>query len=275
MPGAQRPELRLRAGDISVAHAAVLSDPSRNPLAYHALSTAMLVRGLRLLGRDAPVTTRRAARRALWALVALADPHGTVAWMGRGQENTWTYAASTYAALAGAAEFATEPALAKRLRRLAELTFAELGARATTFGLAVLSGPPRATLAGADRSQDTIACNGLALSFLALAAAEAAAAAGPTAPLPSETPGATVVDPVAAGVAAVRGDRTWLAVHRTATHPRTPATTPACWPRRCRRSTGAGAASSASARTRPRASAPPARARCSCGAAGCSPRPAL
>ena len=40
VPGAQRPELRLRAGDISVAHAAVLSDPSRNPLAYHALSTA-------------------------------------------------------------------------------------------------------------------------------------------------------------------------------------------------------------------------------------------
>ena len=160
---AQRPDLRITGGGV----AAVLSDPSRNPLAYHALSTAILMRAVRLSGAPG---ARAAARRALWALVGLADPRGTVAWMGRGQENTWTYAASVYAALAGAAEFASEPALASRLRRLAELSFAELLARQGPTGFAVVPGPPRATLAGADKSQNTVVCNGLTLVFLHLAA---------------------------------------------------------------------------------------------------------
>lgn len=208
---AQRPDARITGADT----AAVLSDPSRNPLAYHALSTAMLMRAVRL---GAPSGARTAARRALWALVGLADPRGTVAWMGRGQEHTWTYAATVYAALAGAAAFADDAALAARLRRLAHLAVAELGAREGKLGFAVVGGPPRASLAGADKSQNTVVCNGLTLAFLHLAVSEAAP--GPMEPLPSEVPGSTAVDPTAAGVAAVRGAHTWFAVHRAATHPR-------------------------------------------------------
>jgi hypothetical protein len=115
-------------------------------------------------------------------------------------------------------EFAAEGALAARLRRLAELTFAELRERTAAWGLEVLPGHGRSSLAGADRSQNTIVSNGLALAFLQLAADEAGAAAGPTAPLPAEVAGSAVLDPVAAGVAAVRGARAWLAVHRAATH---------------------------------------------------------
>ncbi len=211
VPAAQRPNLGITGG----GEAAVLSDPSRNPLAYHALSTAMLMRAVRL-ARPAGAA-RDAARRALWALVALADPRGTVAWMGRGQENTWSYAASVYAALAGAAEFAAEPALAMRLQRLTQLAFAELRAREGRLGFAVVPGPARITLAGADKSQNSVVCNGLTLAFLHLAAAEAAP--GRTARLPAELPGSAVVDPTAAGVAAVRGANTWFAVHRAATHP--------------------------------------------------------
>ena len=120
--------------------------------------------------------------------------------------------------LAGAAEFAAELDLAPRLRRLAQLSFAELQAREGSAGFAVLPGPPRATLAGADKSQNTIVCNGLTLAFLHLAAREAVP--GPTTPLPAELPGSAVVDPTAAGVAAVRGPNTWFAVHRAATHRR-------------------------------------------------------
>ena len=68
-------------------------------------------------------------------------------------------------------------------------------------------------------SADTIVYNGLALTFLQLAIGEADAAAGSTAPLPAEVPGARMLDPNAAGVAAIRSGRVWLAVHRAATHP--------------------------------------------------------
>ena len=219
IPQVQRPELRLRAGAIAVDDAAILSDPARNPLAYHALSCAMLMRAIHLLD-VVPEPTRRAARRALWALVALADPLGDVTWMGRGTRLVWTYAASVYAGLAGASEFgADDPALAARLRRLADLAFAELGARLGPTGLALGPGPRR-TLAGLDHSADTIVYNGLALTFLQLAIDEADTAAGPTAPLPAEVPGTRMLDPNAAGVAAIRSGRVWFAVHRAATHPR-------------------------------------------------------
>jgi hypothetical protein len=211
VPSVQRRDLRITRG----GKAAVLSDPTRNPLAYHALSTAMLMRAVRL---GAGTGARDAARRALWALVGLSDPRGTVAWMGRGQEHTWANAATVYAALAGAFEFAAEPALADRLRRLAQLAFAELGAREADHGLAVVPGLPRVTLAGADKSQNAIVCNGLTLAFLHLAAG--VAAPGRVAPIPAELAGSVVVDPTAAGVAAVRGSKAWFAVHREATHPR-------------------------------------------------------
>ena len=187
VPAVVQPNLRLSSGALDVTDAAVLSDPLSNPLAYHTLSAALLVRAVRVLGVEAAPSTRLAARRALWALVALADPLGTVAWMGRGQDHTWIYAASTYAAIAGAAEFARETALAARLRRLAELTFAELLTRVGPAGLAVGRGAARSTLVGLDRSQDTIVCNGLALTFLHLASAEAGAADGPDRPAPGRS----------------------------------------------------------------------------------------
>lgn len=133
---AQKANVRLRAGSLAISDAAVLSDPSRNPLAYHALSSAMLMRAVRLLGAEAPAAARAAARRALWALVALADPRGEVTWMGRGQQLSWPVGATLYAAVAGAAEFAVlDPPLAGRLRRLAQLALAELTRRSGAVGL--------------------------------------------------------------------------------------------------------------------------------------------
>jgi hypothetical protein len=158
---AQHADLGLRAAAVDVRDAAVLSDPSRNPLAYHALSSALLVRGLRLLGDEAPAPARLAAHRALWALVALADPRGEISWMGRGQQLVWPVGATLYAALGATVEVSErDPALAARLRRLAELATLELEHRRTANGLAVTPGA-RSSLAGLDHSTDTIACNGL------------------------------------------------------------------------------------------------------------------
>ena len=136
-------------------------------------------------------------------------------WMGRGQQHLWSVGATFYAAVAGAAAFAREdPALAARLRTLAELEFAELQRRRAPVGLAP-SPAVRTTLAGMDDSADTISCNGLALVWLHLASSELPGAAGPTAPLPA----GPAHDPEA-NVATLRAGDTWLAVHGAVTHPR-------------------------------------------------------
>jgi hypothetical protein len=216
---AQQPVLTLRAGPVSVRNAALLSDGGRKPLAYHTLTTALLVRALVMLGDQAPAAARLAARRALWALVALVDPRGDVTWMGRGQEHLWSLGATLYAGIAGAAGFARSDArLAARLRTLGDLAFAELRRRRLEFGF-TLGPAPRRTLAGMDDSAGSVSCIGLALLWLQLAVERIDAAAGPVAPLPAQTRRATALDPHAR-LATLRAGNTWLAVHGAATHPR-------------------------------------------------------
>ena len=101
---AQRPDLRITGGGV----AAVLSDPSRNPLAYHALSTAILMRAVRLSGAPGARLPLGARCGRWWASPTRAAP-----WPGWDavRRTPGRYAASVYAALAGAAEFASEPAL--------------------------------------------------------------------------------------------------------------------------------------------------------------------
>ena len=207
---AQLPTLRVRIGSTSVTDAGVLSDGERRPLAYHTLTTALLVRALHL---GAPATV--VARRALWALVALADPRGNVAWMGRGQYHLWSLAATYYAASAGASAFAErDPELAARLWALAAPVLAELERRRGAVGL--LPGPsPRASLAGFDDSADSISCNGLALLWLQLALDDA----GPAGPAAAPPAHGSAHDP-STGLATLRAGGTWLAVHATARHPR-------------------------------------------------------
>ena len=117
--------------------ATILSDPGTRPLAYAAMCTAWVVRATRLSGRSAPVALRRLTRRALWGLLGAVAPDGDLSWSGRGQGQAWTHAAALYAGAAGAAVFAdSDPLLAARLRRLADVELDALQARVPRLGTA-------------------------------------------------------------------------------------------------------------------------------------------
>ena len=82
----------------------VLSDPSNNALAYHALSFGFLARAIELMGPGASPQARNALQgvaRASWGFQA---PDGDLSYIGRSQGMAWTLSLSAYGAeVAGAA----------------------------------------------------------------------------------------------------------------------------------------------------------------------------
>jgi hypothetical protein len=200
------------------ARAALLTDPGALPLAYHAMCTAWAVRAIRLAGPAAPAGLRVTARRALWALVGLAAPDGEVSWSGRGQDQAWTLAAALYAASAGSTIFsASDPALAQRLRRLADIELRALSGRLTDGGLQILPAG-NGQLQGLDHYYSGVGSTGLALTFLEMARDELPAATATRAPLPSEVDGGTFSDPARSGLVARRVGRTWLGLRLRRDH---------------------------------------------------------
>ena len=83
-----------RIGNSPFHNAGILSDPGRDPLAYHALSTLMLGQAVQSLGASAPAAVIAAFSRCARALIGLMAPDGDVAYIGRGQGQVWTVAAS-------------------------------------------------------------------------------------------------------------------------------------------------------------------------------------
>jgi hypothetical protein len=81
----------------------VLSDPSNNALAYHALSLGFYARAIELLGPRASATARstlRGVARASWGLQA---PDGDLSYIGRSQGMAWTLALTAYGSEVAAA----------------------------------------------------------------------------------------------------------------------------------------------------------------------------
>ncbi len=161
--------------------ATIVSDPGTRPLAYAALCTAWVVRATRLAGRGAPKALRLLTRQALWGLLGATGPDGDISWSGRGQGQAWTHAASLYAGAAGATLFAdTDPLLAARLRRLADIQLAALDARVRDGELQVVpSGNDQ--LAGFDDYYSVTGSTGLALAFVQMARDELPVARRPAA----------------------------------------------------------------------------------------------
>lgn len=207
-----------RAGSPRLTRLGILSDPSENPLAYHALSTAMLGRAILLLGPAAPASIRDAFARTAKALVALLAPDGADTYIGRGQAQVWT-AGVTIDALAIAAELTSDPTWRGRYLTAAATALARLDAFYPTsgWGLPLVprfagSSDPR-SYAGIDPYANTVEYNGLALWALDDAArALAKAAPAPPEPLPSTTDG-TFLDPSHTQFAAVTQGPLWFAVH--------------------------------------------------------------
>ncbi|HKH18984.1 MAG TPA: hypothetical protein VKA57_15760, partial [Solirubrobacteraceae bacterium] len=192
---------------------ALLSDTGNQPLAYHALSTAMFARSVELLGDDAPEEARAALRRTTGALAALMAPDGTVAYIGKRQETIWSLAGAI-----AAAEIAVRAADAgdderALYRAVSDRALARLRALypLTPRGLPIVprSGADAFSPEGVDG--DPMTFNGLALFLVNLAAD--GADGGDAAALPADSDGA-FVDRTQNGFAAVRHGDVWFAVHR-------------------------------------------------------------
>jgi hypothetical protein len=179
----------------------LLSDTGSWPLAYHALSTAMLARSIELLGEGAPDTARDALRRTAGATAGFMAPDGTVAYIGRRQEVIWSLAGTIVATQRD------EPAAAER-------AFRRLKGRypLTPRGLPIV--PRRGEDAFSPKGLDgrAMVFNGIAIYLLNVAADSAPARERPAEPLPADSDG-SFVDAEQGGFATVRRGDVWFAVH--------------------------------------------------------------
>ena len=196
----------------------LLSDTGSWPLAYHALSTAFMGRSIELLGEDAPPAARGALRRAATTLAGFMAPDGTVAYIGRRQEDLWSLAAAVAAAELAARHTDGTPrdhAVASRALDRMKSAYP-----LTSRGLPIVprSGDDAFAEDGVDGNPMTF--NGLAL-YLLNVAADAAPARPPRREgrLPAERRGTAFIDPAQNNFAAVRHGGIWFAVHGRAVPP--------------------------------------------------------
>ena len=198
--------------------ATILSDPGTLPLAYASLCTAWAVRATELAAPAAAPRLRLLTRHALWGLVGVAAPDGEVSWSGRGQDQVWSLAATLYAAAAGSAQFAaSDPVLAARLRRLADVELDALGDRLRDGALQVLPAG-NDQLSGLDHYYSAVGSTGLALTWLELARDALPDPAAPRLALPSEIDRATFSDPARSGLVARRVGATWMGLRLRRVH---------------------------------------------------------
>lgn len=201
---------------------AILSDPEAYPLAYQALCTAWAVRAVVLAGPAAPAGLRVVVRRALWTLVALTAPDGELSWSGRGQGQAWTLSAVLYAAAAGSRVYAdTDPQLAARLRRLADIELVALRGRLTGGVLQVVPAG-NADTSGLDHYYSVAGSTALALTWLEMARDELPDPAAPRLRIGSEIDRATFADGATTGIVTRRVGRLWLALRMRQDHRRDP-----------------------------------------------------
>ena len=213
-----------RVGDPAFAGVGILSDPTENPLAYHVLSTLMLGEAIRLLGASAPPAALAAFTRTAEALVGLMAPDGDDTYIGRGQAQVWTVAA-TIDALATAAALTTDPTWRGRYLSAATVALARLESLYPTDGWGFPLVPRFAgdelptNYNGIDHYANTVEYDGLALWALDDAAPQLASAEeAAEEPLPSESDGA-FVDPSHTQFAAVTAGGLWYAVHTVNSNP--------------------------------------------------------
>ncbi len=209
----------------------LVSDANTYPLAYHALSTAMLAESVLALGRDAPPAALRTLRRAVEALAAYVGPDGDVAYLGRRQQQSWALAAAVYAGTAAAAAFGEDRQAAARFRALAARAMDRLERvhGAGSDGIAVVPrfrGSTSESFTGLDFT-NTVVWNGLTVFMLDRAAEVAArdrgggaargggavSASSAAAPLLTADRDGYFADSAGAGFAAVRRRDVWFAVN--------------------------------------------------------------
>lgn len=229
-----------RLGTDPFRGAGILSDPGRSPLAYHVLSTLMLGQAVESLGASAPVSVIAAFSRCARALIGLMAPDGDIAYIGRGQGQVWTVAASidalalaarmTHSAtwkgryLAGAAlELARLRSLYPPdgwgLPLVPRLAGTDSGAAAPTRAASNTPNQTPPNYLGIDGYANTVEYDGL--SLWALTDAARVLSLIPPTPyqaLPSTKNGA-FLDPSHTKFAAVTDGRLWYAIHGSDSDP--------------------------------------------------------
>jgi hypothetical protein len=198
----------------------VLSDPSMNTVAYHALSTFMLSEAIKQLGPAASRSARRVSRETMHTLALLVAPDGDASYLGRGQGQTWVPALVAAAMANGArAVAARNPQRAGGYLAVAQSAVQRLEfLHASPHGLQLVPGAAtRATTDGIDGYAHTVAYNGLALFGLTVALDSLARI--PNVPIGLMPAGQRMAleDPVASGLGVVSSRNVWLAVHRKPT----------------------------------------------------------
>jgi hypothetical protein len=92
------------ATEFSGGSAFVLSDPSNNALAYHALTFGFFARAVELMGPRASADARQALLGVARASWGMQGPDGDLSYIGRSQGMSWTLSLSAYGSEVAAAE---------------------------------------------------------------------------------------------------------------------------------------------------------------------------
>ncbi|MBO9533600.1 MAG: hypothetical protein J7513_11575 [Solirubrobacteraceae bacterium] len=205
-----------RHGTAAVTSGGILSDPPRDPLAYHVLSTAMLGRLIEELGPAATLGAREALERADRALLLLAAPTGDLTWWGRGQGQSWVPAVTAEAAARAASLSSPKGHLRGRYLALAEAALQRLRSDygIGAYGLPLVPGATdAATLAtrAVDPYATTRGYNGLAVDALDRAASLLRGNLTQSTSVPAARPG-SVRSPKQAGLVTLSRGGAWVAI---------------------------------------------------------------
>jgi hypothetical protein len=195
--------------------AAVFSDAPDNPTAYHGLSLGLYARAVHLLGSRAAPAARRVLLQSVWTAAAMMAPNGSIAYIGRSQEEAWAPAGAAYGAayaarLPGASRALTAVAGTVAYRSLERLETAyPIGRGGIAITPAVGAGLGAARY-GLDGYAGAPSMGGIALMMVNWTLAERPPERSPGR-LPAAYPLATTISHDRSRFAVVRSGATWFA----------------------------------------------------------------
>jgi hypothetical protein len=213
MPAAEIADGRLEI-DGNRLTGAVLSDPTRDPTAYLALSAMMLGRALELAVRPPPAALL-AFQRAIVALLGLTAPNGDISYMGRGQGQVWTMASAAAACALAMRLLPRETFIASHCEGVVDAELDALTVRRALGGVGIAVVPRLTWRRGVDPYVGRVNYNGLCVYALNLTAdALQGLPDSPEQPIPGAESGQRYSEPAGPGLATTSLDGLWFAVHR-------------------------------------------------------------
>ena len=200
---------------VAGAPALVLSDPSNDALAYHALTLGFYGRAIELAGPRASARAREALQRVARASWALMAPDGDLAYVGRSQQQAWALALTAYGAEVAAAD--ADSTWAPRFHAVADRALTRLRAVHGTGAHGFSITPVGAAGAGDGRhGLDSYASGpayaGLTLTGLGWAIEQAAKRERTVGTIASDEPDAWLLGRGRTALNAVRTASSWFAV---------------------------------------------------------------